>query len=165
MFDGLRTEESVRARVMDLSSSEVLRTEASIDIVNLARVFGSDWPGASADVDSSMAARALEEIEFRLIDDFDEERGQKESENDDRIQFQLHAIRTYLERKLRIEDQRIANLGTDPRNRGLVITAERTKVRLTERFDLQIAKLDQIRRVKSKREPVGKGMILIRGGK
>jgi hypothetical protein len=38
-------------------------------------------------------------------------------------------------------------------------------VRLTERFDLQIAKLDQIRRVKSKREPVGKGMILIRGGK
>jgi len=165
MFDGLRTEESVRARVMDLSSSEVLSTEASIDIVNLARVFGSDWPGASADVDSSMAARALEEIEFRLIDDFDEERGQKESENADRIQFQLHAIRTYLERKLRIEDQRIANLGTDPRNRGLVITAERTKVRLTERFDLQIAKLDQIRGVKSKREPVGKGMILIRGGK
>jgi hypothetical protein len=165
IFDGLRTEEFVRARVMDLTSNEVLGPEASIDIVNLARVFGGDWPGASSDIEPSRAARALEEIEFRLIDDFDEGRQQKESENADRIQFQLHAIRTYLERKLRIEDQRIANLGTDPRNRGLVITAERTKVRLTERFDLQIAKLDQIRSVRSKRESVGKGMILIEGGK
>ena len=164
MFDGLRAEESVRARVMQLADSEVLSPETSISIVNFARVFGTDWPGASADVDAAKAARALDDIEFLLIDDFDAERRQKESENSDRIQFQLHSIRTYLERKLRVEDQRIENLGTDPRNRGLVITAERTKVRLKDRFDLQMAKLDQIRSVRSNREPVGKGLIFITGG-
>ena len=164
IFDGLRAEESVRARVMQLADSEVLSPEASISIVNFARVFGTDWPGASADVDAAKAARALDDIEFLLIDDFDAERRQKESENSDRIQFQLHSIRTYLERKLRVEDQRIENLGTDPRNRGLVITAERTKVRLKDRFDLQMAKLDQIRSVRSNREPVGKGLIFITGG-
>ena len=163
IFDGLRTEEAVRARVMDLSSLEILSPEASIDIVNAARVFGTDWPGATGDLDASRAAKALEEIEFHLIDDFNEEREQKASENADRIQFQLHSIQTYLERKRRIEEQRIMNLGTDPRNRGLVIVAERTITRLTERFELQMAKLDQIRSVGSKREPVARGIILIQG--
>jgi hypothetical protein len=163
IFDGLRTEEAVRARVMDLNSLEILSPEASIDIVNAARVFGEDWPGATGDLDAVRAAKALEEIEFLLIDDFNEEREQKESENADRIQFQLQSIQTYLERKLGVEKQRIINLGSDPRNRGLVIAAERTITRLTERFELQMAKLDQIGRVRSKREAVAKGMVLVEG--
>jgi hypothetical protein len=126
-------------------------------------VFGKDWPGATGDLDAQGAAKALEEIEFQLIDDFDEERERKESENTDRIHFQLHAIRTYLDRKRGTEEQRIISLGNEPRNRGLVIAAERTITRLTERFELQMAKLDQTCNVRSKREPVGKGMILIKG--
>jgi superfamily II DNA or RNA helicase len=163
IFDGLRTEESVRARAMDLGSLEVLGPDASSNIVNAARVFGTDWPGATGDLDAVRAAKALEEIEFRLIDDFGEERVQKESENADRIQFQLHAVQTYLERKQHVEEQRIANLGSDPRNRGLVVAAERTITRLTERFALQMAKLDQARSVGSKRDPIAKGIILIEG--
>jgi hypothetical protein len=163
IFEGLKTEEVVRARVLNLETLEMLGSEASIDIVNCARVFGQDWPGATGDVDAPVAGDSLEEIEFTLIDDFNEEKQQKESENYDRTQFQLNAIRTHLERKLGTEKQRIMNLGSDPRSRGLVIAAERTMQRLTERFDLQLAKLDQIRNIRSKREPVAKGMILIEG--
>jgi hypothetical protein len=163
IFDGLRTEEAVRARVMVLDSSEILTAEELIDIVNAARMFGRDWPGATGDLDERSAAKALEDIEFHLIDDFNEEQERKESENTDRIQFQLHAIRTYMARKKGTEEQRIANLGTEPRNRGLVVAAERTIARLTERFNIQIAKFDQTSSARSKREPVGKGMILIKG--
>jgi hypothetical protein len=163
IFDGLRTEEAVRARVMDLTNSAIRSFDESIEMVNAARVFGKDWPGATGAVDAPRAARTLEEIEFQLIDDFNQERSRKEAENDDRIQFQLNAIRTYRDRKINIEDQRIANLGTDPRSRGLVVAAERTKVKLAERFELQMAKLTQIGGVRSNREPVGKGVILIEG--
>ena len=111
IFDGLRTEEAVRARVMDLTNLEMLSFDESIEIVNAARVFGMDWPGATGAVDAPSAARTLEDIEFQLIDDFNQERGRKEAENDDRIQFQLNAIRTYRDRKMGIEDQRIVSRG------------------------------------------------------
>jgi hypothetical protein len=44
-----------------------------------------------------------------------------------------------------------------------VIAAERTINRLDERFDLQRAKLEQASSVSSRREPVGRGIILIEG--
>jgi superfamily II DNA or RNA helicase len=163
IFEGLKTEEAIRGRVTDLTTLETMDLEASINLVNYARVFGRDWPGATGDVDAPQAGKALEEIEFLLIDDFNGERAQKESENADRINFQLHAIRTHLERKLEVEKQRIVSLGNDSRRRGLVIAAERTMSRLTERFDLQLAKLDQIRTIRSKREPVAKGIISVEG--
>ena len=163
IYEGLKTEEAVRGRAIDLKTLETMDLESSMNMVNYARVFGRDWPSATGAVDAPQAGKALEEIEFLLIDDFNGERAQKESENADRINFQLHAIRTHLERKLEIEKQRIVNLGSDSRSRGLVIAAERTMSRLTERFELQLAKLDQIRTIRSKREPIAKGIIFIEG--
>jgi hypothetical protein len=162
-FDGLRTEEAIRARVVSLDTSEYLSPEASMDVVNAARLSGRDWPGASGELDSVLAADALTEMEFGLIEDFDAERESKEAENTDRIQFQLQAIKTYRDRKVSTERQRISNLGSEPRNRGLVIAAERTINRLEERFELQRAKLEQASSVSSRREPVGRGIILIEG--
>jgi len=162
-FDGLRTEEAIRARVVSLDTSEYLSPEASMDVVNAARLSGRDWPGASGELDSVLAADALTEMEFGLIEDFDAERERKEAENTDRIQFQLQAIKTYRDRKVTTERQRISNLGSEPRNRGLVIAAERTINRLEERFELQRAKLEQASSVSSRREPVGRGIILIEG--
>ena len=166
-FDGLRTEVAVRARVTALDSLEILSPQASFDIVNAGRLHGSDWPGATGALYAreAAAAKALEEIEFRVIYDFDEERKRKEYENADRIEFQHQAIRTYLERKTGIERQRIMNLGNDPRNRGLVIAAERTITTLQDRFEIQLAKLDHTRSVQSKRESVAKGLILIEGAR
>ena len=162
-FDGLRTEEAVRARAVDLVGQVPLSPEASIEVVNAARVFGRDWPGASGELDASKAANALMEMEFLLIEDFDAEGTRKESENTDRIQFQLQAVKAYRDRKVATERQRIMNLGNEPRNRGLVIASERAIDRLTERFELQSAKLEQASTVRSKREPVGKGIIFVEG--
>ena len=53
------------------------------------------------------------------------------------------------------------NLGNEQRSRGLVIASDRTIERLTERFELQSAKLEQASTVRSKREPVGKGIIFL----
>jgi superfamily II DNA or RNA helicase len=162
-FEGLRTEEVIRARVLDIRTLESLDAEMSLDLVNLARVQGKDWPGATSDLDHKRAGAALEEVELALIEDFDQERRQKEAENADRVQFQLQAIQAYRDRKIGIERQRIQNLGLEPKNRGLVITAERTMERLNERFEIQLAKLEHTRTVRPKRESVTRGVISIEG--
>jgi superfamily II DNA or RNA helicase len=163
-FEGLRTEEAIRARVVDIRTLESRGPEESLDLVNLARVQGKDWPGATSELDNKRAGIALEEVELALIEDFDQERRQKDAENSDRVQFQLQAIQAYRDRKISIERQRIQNLGVEPKNRGLVITAERTMERLNERFEIQMAKLEHTRTVNPKRETVGRGVISIEGG-
>jgi hypothetical protein len=162
-FDGLRTEEAIRARVVDIGTLEILDPEASLEIVNAGRLLGRDWPGATADLDYGRAADALDEVELCLIEDFNQESKQKKAENADRVQFQLQSIQAYRDRKVGIERQRIQNLGMEPRNRGLVIAAERTVERLRERFEIQMAKLEQTREVLANRETVGRGIIQIEG--
>ena len=162
-FVGLRTEEAIRARAVSLESRNHLSTEASVELLNAVRLDGRDWPGASGELDGRTAAKAIEDMEFELIDDFDTESKGKAAENADRIQFQLQSVRAYRDRKVATERQRIASLGNEPRNRGLVIAAERTIDRLVERFELQRAKLEQAMNVTSRRDPVGRGVILIEG--
>jgi superfamily II DNA or RNA helicase len=163
-FEGLRTEEVIRARVLDIRTMKVLAPETSLDIVNLARIRGLDWPGATSDLDHKAAGAALEEAELTLIEDFNRDKQQQEAENADRVQFQLRAIQSHRDRKLAIERQRIQNLGAEPKNRGLVITAERTMERLNERFEIQLAKLEHTRTVQPKRESVSRGVIRIEAG-
>ena len=160
-FEGLRTEEAIRARVVNIRTLESLDAEMSLDLVNLARVQGRDWPGATSDLDHKRAGDALEEVELSLIGDFDQERRQKDAENSDRVRFQLQAIQAYRDRKIAIEKQRIQSLGSEPKNRGLVITAERTMERLNERFEIQMAKLENTRVVLPRRESVSRGVISI----
>ena len=162
-FEGLRTEEAIRARVVDIRTLQLLDAETSLDLVNLARVQGKDWPGATSELDYKRAGSALEEVELGLIEDFDQERRQKDAENSDRVQFQLQAIRAYRDRKIGVERQRIQNLGFEPKNRGLVITAERTMERLNDRFEIQMAKLEHTRTVLPRRETVSRGVVSIDG--
>lgn len=162
-FEGLRTEEAIRARVVNIRTLESLDAEMSLDLVNVARVQGRDWPGATSDLDHKRAGDALEEVELSLIEDFDQERRQKDAENSDRVRFQLQAIQAYRDRKIAIEKQRIQSLGSEPKNRGLVITAERTMERLNERFEIQMAKLENTRVVLPRRESVSRGVISIEG--
>ena len=162
-FNGLRTEEAIRARVVDVYSLKVLSPEESLEIVNSARMFGVDWPEATAALDHQSAANALEECELELVTDFGNEKMQKDAENADRVQFQLQSIKAYRDRKLATERQRIANLGDEPRSRGLVRASEKTIERLRERFGIQEAKLAATLRIDSHRETVGRGVINVEG--
>jgi hypothetical protein len=162
-FNGLRTEEAIRARVVDVNSLKVLSPEESLGIVNSARMFGLDWPEATAALDHQSAANALEECELELVTDFGNEKMQKDAENADRVQFQLQSIKAYRDRKLATERQRIANLGDEPRSRGLVRASEKTIERLRERFGIQEAKLAATLRIDSHRETVGRGVINVEG--
>jgi superfamily II DNA or RNA helicase len=162
-FVGLRTEEAIRARAVPLAGRDHLSTEASVELLNAVRLDGKDWPGASSELDGRTAAKAIEDMEFELIDDFNSESKRKEAENADRIQFQLQSVRAYRDRKVATEKGRIITLGKEPRYRGLVIAAERTILSLVERFELQRAKLEQAANVSSRRDPVGRGIILVEG--
>jgi superfamily II DNA or RNA helicase len=160
-FEGLRTEEAIRTRVVHVDSREMLDPQTSIDIVNAARVSGTDWPGATGSVDHVQAAAALEDSDLGLADDFNREREQKDAENADRVRFQLQSIEAYRDRRITIERQRIANLGTGARSRGLVLAAERTVERLQERFEIQMAKIEHTKVIRSRRETVGRGILKV----
>jgi hypothetical protein len=98
-----------------------------------------------------------------LAEDFSRERSQRDAENADRVQFQLQSIEAYRDRRIATERQRIANLGTSPRSRGLVLAAERTVERLLERFQVQMAKIEYTKSIRATRETVGRGLIQIAG--
>lgn len=160
-FRGLRTEEVVRARVVNIDSGEVLDAQSSIEIVNAARLVGTDWPGATGVIKPDGAAKALEESGVTLAEDFESERDQKSAENDDRVRFQVQSVEAYKKRKVDIEQQRIANLGSSARNRGLVIAAERKIDQLEEKFKVQLAKIEHTKSIPPSKESVGRGIIRI----
>jgi hypothetical protein len=162
-FEGLRTEEAVRARVVSIDVGTALDADTSSVIVNAARLRGRDWPGAANELEARRAAEALEEADFLLIEDFRIESEQKEAENTDRVQFQLQAIRAHRDRKVSTEKQRIQNLGLVPRTRGLIATAEEKIRELDKRFEIQMEKIKQSGKSQVKRETVSRGIIRISG--
>jgi hypothetical protein len=147
IFEGIRTEEILRARVVVLSSGTVLEPEASLSVINAARLEGSDWLEAANDVDIAAGIQGMDEAEFSLIADFESERQIKEAENTDRISFQRDSITKHRDRRLDIERRRITSLLGDTRGRGLIVAAERKMKILTEQFDTQMANLAQKEKV------------------
>jgi hypothetical protein len=160
-FEGIRTEEILRARVVVLSSGAVLEPEESLSVINTARLEGRDWLEAANDVDIAAGIQGMDEAEFSLIADFESERQVKEAENADRISFQRDSITKHLDRRLDIERRRISSLLGDARGRGLIVAAERKMKILKERFDIQTANLAQKEKITVRYDLVCKCLLLV----
>jgi SNF2-related domain/Helicase conserved C-terminal domain len=162
-FGGLRPEEVIRARVVDVHTGDALDPDTSWEIVNKCRVEGEDWLGATAEPEpfAVLASDALVEADLTLSTDYEIEKERKQAENEDRVQFQLQGLRAHRDRKVAIEQQRIATLRTMPRARGLAIAAEEEIQRLKTSFSQQEAKINSAKQSRAVREAVTRGVISI----
>ena len=160
-FEGIRTEEILKSRLINLQTQTLLSDEISQEVINASRISGNDWPEAANDLDIEAAIDSMVNCEFQLRNDFDAELVIKKAENEDRVNFQRDSIKSYLNKKLQIENNRILSLGHNPKNKGLLVAAENTKKKLQEKFDIKDQTLINQLNVDSKLELICKGALLI----
>jgi len=160
-FEGIRTEEILKSRVINLQTHDLLGDEISQEIINAARISGHDWPEAANDLNIEPAIDTMVACELQLRNDFDTELVIKKAENEDRVNFQRDSIASYLDKKLQIENNRILSLSSGTKNKGLIVAAENTKKKLQEKFNVKDQILLNQLNIESKLELLCKGALLI----
>jgi SNF2 family DNA or RNA helicase len=104
-FKGVREEEILAVSVLRLRDGDVLSQDDADQLLQMARVQGEDWTGASQRVDPDLVRQRMEDAEEQLEVAYKEALLRKKNENADRTQFQLDAIDRYLNRRLpRLEE-------------------------------------------------------------
>ena len=139
-FSGLRVEEELRARVVNVLSGEVFAPDPSWDLVNIAKVGGDDWLAVNNEMDTLSMVSSFDKCTEYLDQDFERARLQWNNENSDRVSFQLQSAQRHRDRQLDtlqgvLHGHRIAG-------RTRLIPATEGRIRkIKERFELQEKKL------------------------
>ncbi|MGH8162004.1 MAG: helicase-related protein, partial [Gammaproteobacteria bacterium] len=141
-FSGLKQEEQIQARVVRLGDGDVLGADQSLDLLNRARVTGSDWLSADAEVDGAQVEEALDQCGDLLEKDFRQVSSDKELENSDRVNFQVKAAKQHRDRQLAIQESVLAEYRQTGKKR-LIPALEGKIRRIGERFDLKDRQLTE----------------------
>jgi superfamily II DNA or RNA helicase len=99
-FQGVKDEEWLQMAACALGSGEVLSEEDSDYIVNAGRLRGGDWLEAGHTQDRQRIAECIDLLEVHLGEAYQRASVRKQSENADRLAFQLQALEDNLARKL-----------------------------------------------------------------
>tara|TARA_R110000851_G_scaffold98223_2_gene212653 strand:+ start:591 stop:3692 length:3102 start_codon:yes stop_codon:yes gene_type:complete len=98
-FAGMRIEEKLLSRVMNLDTDAILDAELSSDIVNSLRLKAVDWPEAQYELSSKKIEDGFDICEELIETDYLHEASQKEAENDDRTDLQIESAEKHFERQ------------------------------------------------------------------
>jgi hypothetical protein len=99
-FRGVREEDVLAVAALHLESGESLDEDSADRLVQLARVEGTDWLGASGTVDAQTVTTQMEKAEEDLDVRYRSLLESKRNENADRARFQLESIDQYLARRM-----------------------------------------------------------------
>lgn len=99
-FSGIRDEEILAIRVVNLISGEGLDEESSDLLIQSARLNGTAWLSARQELDAERVQSRLDALEEILEADYRKELESKHDENADRARFQEESVRRHLARRL-----------------------------------------------------------------
>ena len=160
-FTGLRTDEELHARAIKLEAPEcVLDSDQSWDLVNAARVEGSDWLSASNDVSIDEVDALFDECDVRLQQDFEHARVNRDNENRDRIDFQINRATQHRDRLLESESALLERY-REQRNSNLIRMTEGRINAIERKFDVQLEGFRQKREINATSEEVCYGIIRV----
>jgi len=91
-FRGVREEDVLAVAALHLESGESLDEDSADRLVQLARVEGTDWLGASGTVDAQTVTTQMEKAEEDLDVRYRSLLESKRNENADRARFQLNQL-------------------------------------------------------------------------
>lgn len=141
-FSGLKQEEQIQARAIHLENETALDADASLELLNLARVTGIDWLGADNEVDPGAVEAGLDLCMGLLENDFRAVSDEKELDNADRVTFQIKSAKQHRDRQLAIQEAILHGYRSTGRNR--LIPALEGKIRhIRERFEQKESQLRQ----------------------
>ena len=138
-FNGLKTEEELHVRAINVSNSDdILDSDHSWDLLNQAKVEGSDWLSAGNDVDEvEQIIRIFDQCDIQLENDYKIAKRSREDENHDRVAFQIQVASRHRDRLL--ESQYKVLAGHKEQNRTQLIPMVEGRIRkIKQKFEIQI---------------------------
>lgn len=159
-FEGLKVEEELPVRMVDVKTRKVLSRDDSWDLLNRVRVDGNDWLGVENEVDLSEVREAVENCEEVLDRDFEAEKSRRETENTDLISFQIDSLTKKAERQIASKKQQLEVYRESNRQR-MIPALEGLLKKSEERFEDQKVKLKAKSRMKAHQRQVCCGVVRV----
>jgi superfamily II DNA or RNA helicase len=139
-FSGVRVEERMIGRAVNLENDSVFGIETSMDIINTARLKSADWPSAQHEIDKGLVGNKFDLCEEKLEFDYVAETMQKQAENNDRVLLQVASARKHFQRQLESREGALHKLISSG-NSSLIKATEAQIRKIKERFEQREAEL------------------------
>ena len=135
-FQGLRTEEEIVAHIVSLDGNTRLQTDEAWEIISKIRSEGKDWAGARNEIDFETLLARIDDCVAELHGSYSRTRNDRETENKDRVEFQVESARRHRDRLTEMHKNVLATLRERGKT-GLIPAREGQIRRVRERFELQ----------------------------
>jgi superfamily II DNA or RNA helicase len=159
-FEGMKSEEYLNYKVIDLHKDKILNSNQSEEIVNLGRLNGSDHIGGKKSKNLKLIEKKLDILEMNIDDDFEKMFISKKNENSDRFLFQIRSIELYLERKLPGLQETYEKMLNEGKKAGAKLRLGQIN-KLKEKSQVQISKIKLKEKIESNKIFVCAGLINI----
>ena len=142
-FTGIRTDEMLRTRAVVLDRERhMLDADTSWDLVNAAKVGGSDWLSVAQEIPLDEISPAFDKCDMQLQTDYETVKRDRTNENSDRVNLQqLTAVR-HRDRLLATQRQLLDRYRLEGRQRLIPMTEGRI-TGITRKFALHLERLHQ----------------------
>ncbi len=159
-FNGLREERDIQIRAVHIENNFFLSAEDSYELLNAARLYGSDWAEAKNETDLQILKDNIWNFFERLNSEFKYERDIKKIRNEDHVNFQIQSAKRYMERQINSLQQVLENYRS--RNETRMIPATEGRIEKIEtRFNVQIASLEKKKEFHAEDQQICCGVLLL----
>lgn len=160
-FKGIKTEEELRVRAMNLDTNEMLSAENSWNLMHSVRANGADWGAVKNTVDRDLLREALHRCEDELVEnDYRTTKERKTNENKDRASFQIESAKKHCDRQLKSREG-VLQRHREKGNTKMIRLEEGRIKKIRERFDVQVAKRKRESKLNGSHDDVCCGVILV----
>ena len=163
-FSGIKTEEEIAVRVVNIETDELISSEKSQALINRARVEGTDWLEVNNALDMESLNSAMDKCSNSLEKDYNIEVNKRENKNMDRIAIQIKSAKNHQARKTHHYKETLEKYRSseDPKMRGMIPPTKGKIEKIDQKFATLIEKLQSKRQLIRRRwEAICYGVILI----
>ena len=159
-FSGLREEEEIRARVTSLETGQILDLDSSWELINMARIEGSDWLASSTEADLPQLEAGIEKCATHLRDDYERISKNRDNENRDRTSFQTRSMMQHKNRQLAMH-QGVLDKLREKGNTSMIAPRMGLIDQVNKRFDHKVDELELKSKLRHSPSEVCVGVVLV----
>lgn len=160
-FAGLRTDEALHTRAIRINGdAHLLDADESWNLLNAAKLKGSDWLSAAREVSVSQLTFAFDSCDVRLQADFDAAKRDRTNENNDRVNLQQSTAARHRDRLLATQHELLERYRIQGRRRLIPMTEGRIRA-IERKFALHLERLSQQGKMASSVSDVCYGVIRV----
>jgi len=142
-FAGLRTDEALQTRAMMLHGDDnILNSDDSWNLLNAAKLDGSDWLSVAQEISVDELERAFDKCDVQLQADFEIAKRDRTNENSDRVNLQKITAARHRDRRLATARDLLERFRMQGRRRLIPMTEGRIR-KIEQKFALHLERLSQ----------------------